>query len=117
MQKYSAHPNFKKKFFEALVLGYPNGRDPYTLTADVSLTGIGAILTQGTEDRVIAYDSRTLIKIERNCSATKLGLYAIVIFTHHFKNYILGQNFLQGTTGKSSESMIFKIQTVWSQDG
>ena len=36
------------------VLGYENDRDPYTLTTDASLTGIGPILTQnqGTEDRV-----------------------------------------------------------------
>ena len=48
----------------APVLDYPNDRDPYTLSTDASLTGIGAIRTQaqGTEDRVIAYASKTLSK-------------------------------------------------------
>ena len=57
----SAGAELKKNFLEAPVLGYPNDRDPYTLTTDASLTGVGAILTQkqGTEDRVIAYASKT----------------------------------------------------------
>ena len=56
----SAVAQLKKKLLEAPVLGYPNDTDPYTLTTDASLTRIGAILTQkqGTEDRVIAYDSK-----------------------------------------------------------
>ena len=80
----------------APVLGYPNDRDPYTLTTDASLTGIGAILTQkqGTEDRVIAYASKTLSKSQRNYSATKQELFAIVHFTQNFKNFSLGQHFL-----------------------
>ena len=55
----------KKKLLEAPVLGYPNDRDQYTSTTDASLTGIGAILTQkqGTEDRVIAYASKPLSKV------------------------------------------------------
>ena len=78
-----------KKLFEFPVLGYPIDRDQYTLTTDASLTGIGAILTQkqGTEDRVIAYASKTLSKSQRNYSATKRELFAIVHFTHYFKNY------------------------------
>ena len=92
----SAVAELKKKLLEAPVLGYPNERDRYTLTTDASLTGIGAILTQkqGTEDRVIAYASKTLSKSQRNYSATKRELFAIVHLTHYFKNYLLGQQFL-----------------------
>ena len=51
------------------------------------MTGIGAILTQkqGTEDRVIAYASKTLSESQQNYSATKRELFAIVRFTHYFK--------------------------------
>ena len=86
----------KKKLLEAPVLGYPYDRDQYTLTIDASLTGIGAILTQkqGTEVRVIAYASKTLSKNQRNHSANKRELFAIVHFTHYFKNYLFGQHFL-----------------------
>ena len=92
----SAVAELKKKLLEAPVLGYSNDRHQYTLTTDASLTGIGAILTQkqGTEDRVIAYASKTLSESQRNYSATKRELVAIVHFTHHFKNYLLGQHFL-----------------------
>ena len=92
----SAVAELKKKLLEAPVLGYPNDRDQYTLTTDASLTGIGAIFTQkqGTEDRVIAYASKTLSKSQRNYSATKRELFSIVHFTHYFKNYLIGQHFL-----------------------
>ena len=58
----------KSKLLSAPILRYPNERDPYTLTIDASLTAIGAILTQHqqTEDRVIAYASKTLNKGQRN---------------------------------------------------
>ena len=55
----------KKNLLDAPILGYPNDRNPYTLTTDASLTEIGAVLTQkqGTEDRVVAYASKNLSKI------------------------------------------------------
>ena len=87
----SAVAELKKTLLEAPVLGYPNDRDQYTLTTDASLTGIGAILTQkhGTEDRVIAYASRTLSKSQRIYSATKREFFAIVHLTHFFKTIYL----------------------------
>ena len=48
----SAVIELKKKFLEAPVLRYPNDWDPYTLTADASLTGIVANLTQKKERRI-----------------------------------------------------------------
>ena len=77
----------------APILGYPNNRDDFTLTTDASLTGIGAILTHGV-DRVIAYASKTLNKSQRNYSATKRELFAIVHFTNHFRTYLLGRKFV-----------------------
>ena len=92
----NAVTELKNKILDAPVLGYPNNRDQYTLTTDASLSGIGAVLTQkqGTEDRVIAYASKTLSKSQRSYSATKRELFAIVHFTQHFKNYLFGQHFL-----------------------
>ena len=95
----SAVAELKKKILEAPILGYLNDRDHYMLTTDASLTGIGAILTQkqGTEDRVIAYASKTLSKSQRNYSATERELFAIIRFTPYFKNYLPGQRFLNIT--------------------
>ena len=85
----------KVKLQSAPILGFPNDKDPYVLTTDASLYGIGAIVTQKQEwgDRVIAYASKTLNKGQRNYSATKRELFAIVYFTSHFKNYLLGRKF------------------------
>ena len=92
----SAVAELKKKLLETAVSAYPNDRDQYTLTTDASLTVNGAILThkQGTEERIIAYASKTLSKSQRNYSATKRELFAKFHFTHCFKNYLLGQHFL-----------------------
>ena len=78
------------------IMGYPNDTDPYTLTTDASLFGIGGIISQRQQwgERVIAYASKTLSKSQRNYSATKRELFAIVYFTQHFRNYLLGQKFL-----------------------
>ena len=80
-------------------MGYPNDTDTYTLTTDASLFGIGAIFSQRQQwdERVIAYASKTLNKSQRNNSATKRELFAIVYFTQHFRNYLPGQNFLSFT--------------------
>ena len=89
----SAVAALKKKLLEAPVLGYLNDRDQYTLTTDASLTSIGAVLTQnqGTEDRVFAYASKSLSQSQRNYSATKRELFAVVHFSHYFsKKYIHG---------------------------
>ena len=77
-------------------MGYPNDTDPYTLTTDASLFGIGAIIFQKQQwgERVIAYASKTLSKSQRNYSATKRELFAIVYFTQNFRKYLLGQKFL-----------------------
>ena len=85
----------KVKLQTAPFLGFPNDRDPYVLTTDASLYGIGAIVTQKQDwgDRVIAYASKTLNRVQRNYSATKRELFAIVYFTSHFKNYLLGRKF------------------------
>ena len=62
----------------APVLGYPNNINLYTLTIDASLTGNGeiSIQKQGTEDRVIAYASKTLSNVSELLQQLS-GLYLI----------------------------------------
>ena len=92
----SAVEQLKQALQKAPILGYPNDTDPYTLTTDASLFGIGAIISKRQQwgERVIAYASKTLSKSQRNYSATKRELFAIVYFTQHIRNYLLGQKFL-----------------------
>ena len=80
---------------QAPILGYPNFSEPFTLCTDASLVGIGAVLSQGKapQDRVIAYSSKTFSKGQRNYSATKRELFAVVYYTEYFKNYLGGSHF------------------------
>ena len=94
MECKSAVTKLNKKLLEAQVLGYPNDRDPYTLTTDASDTGAIPTQRQGTEDRVIGYVRKILSKHQLNYTATMQELFAIVHFTQHFINYLLGQHCL-----------------------
>ena len=75
------------------VLAYP---DCFVLDTDASDVGIGAVLSQPSEDgseRVIAYASRSLTRQEQIYCVTRRELLAVVEFTHHFRPYLLGKQF------------------------
>ena len=63
-------------------------------------TGIGAVLSQRAKDgheRVIAYGSWVFTKEERKYCATRRELLAVVTFTQHFCQYLVGQQFIPCT--------------------
>ena len=74
----------------------PTDLDKYILDTDASDTAIGAVLSQiqGGEERLIAYASRTYSRAEKNYCTTRKELLAVVYFTKHFKQYLLGSHFL-----------------------
>ena len=62
--------------------------------------GIAAVLSQYQKDgseRVIAYASRTLSRLEQRYCVTRQELLAVVIFVQHFRPYLLGREFLLHT--------------------
>ena len=61
------------------VLAYADYSKPFTLHTDTSSNGLGAVLyqTQGGEERVVAYASRSLKPSERNYPAHKLEFLAL----------------------------------------
>ena len=77
------------------ISGFPTETDTFVLCTDASLSGIGAVLSQnqGGFLKVIAYASKTLQKGQRNYSATKRELYAVVYYTHYFREYLIGRKF------------------------
>ena len=85
----------ERKIVVGTYFGVSEQSSKSTLTTDASLTGIGAVLTQQQEgiDRVISYASKTLNKSQKNYSATRRELFAVVHFTYHFKFYLLGRKF------------------------
>ena len=76
-------------------MGYPNDTDPYMLTTDASLSGIGTIISQKQQwdDRLIAYANKMPSNSQRNYSGNKRKVFAIVFFSQRFRNYLLRQKF------------------------
>ena len=52
-------------------------------------------------ERVIAYGSRVLSKPERRYCITRRELLAVVVFTAHFRLYLLGHHFVLRTDHSS----------------
>ena len=83
----------KEALSTAPVLGYPDFSREFILEIDVSLNGLGAILSQQGKDRQI----RSLHPSEKsmcNYSSAKLELLALKwVVTEKFRDYLLGSGF------------------------
>ena len=93
---HNAFQDLRRKLVSAPVLAFPDFSKPFLLDTDASDHGIGAVLSQVQEDGrecVIAYASRVLTKAERKYCVTRKELLAVVTFVHHFRHYLLGQQF------------------------
>ena len=92
----NAFQKLKEKFTEAPILGFSRFDAPFILYTDASDYGIGSVLSQkidGTE-RVIAYASRLLSKVERRGPTTEKEALAVVWSVKHFRPYLLGHRFV-----------------------
>ncbi|GFX74189.1 retrovirus-related Pol polyprotein from transposon 412 [Trichonephila clavipes] len=69
------------------------------LETDASNESVGAVLSQEIDgqERVVAYWSKCLSKLERNYCVTRKELLAIVKAIEHFHHYLYGQKFLLRT--------------------
>lgn len=79
----------------APILGYPLDHGEMILDMDASDTGIGAVLSQvqNGAERVLADGRRKLAKTEPSYCTMRRELLAIVDFTTHFRQYLLGRLF------------------------
>ncbi len=79
-----------------VMLSHPDDTKQYIIGADALDFGLGAWIAQkhGNELRTLSFASRSLSKPERNYSATKKELLAIVWAIDRFKNYIGGHKFV-----------------------
>ena len=91
----SAFCTLKRLLTEAPVLAFPDFSEEFILTTDASGIGLGAILTQriGVSERVIAFASRCLSKVEARYSATERECLAVVWAVRHFAVYLQGRPF------------------------
>ncbi|XP_063050302.1 uncharacterized protein LOC134445147 [Engraulis encrasicolus] len=98
-----AFDQLKRLLTTAPVLGYPLDQGNMVLDTDASDVGIGAVLSQVQlgRERVLAYGSRRLSKTEQNYCTTRRELLAVVEFTSHFRQYLLGRSFTVRTDHSS----------------
>jgi hypothetical protein len=68
---------------------------PFILDIDASCVGVGGVLFQvGRQgERVLAYFSRGLDRVERRYCVTRRELLAVVLPIRHFKFYLCGLPF------------------------
>uniref|UniRef100_A0A3B4WDD1 Gypsy retrotransposon integrase-like protein 1 n=2 Tax=Seriola lalandi dorsalis TaxID=1841481 RepID=A0A3B4WDD1_SERLL len=98
-----AFEELKVRLTSAPVLAYPLDSGEFFLDTDASDWGIGAVLSQmqGGEERVLSYGSRRLSPTEQNYCTTRRELLAVVEFTSHFRQYLLGRSFTVRTDHSS----------------
>uniref|UniRef100_A0A3B1IQI2 Gypsy retrotransposon integrase-like protein 1 n=1 Tax=Astyanax mexicanus TaxID=7994 RepID=A0A3B1IQI2_ASTMX len=92
----AAFEELKSSLTSTPVLGYPRDHGNLILDTDASNFGIGAVLSQVQDgaERVLAYGSRRLSSTEQNYCTTRRELLAVVEFTRHFRQYLLGRPFI-----------------------
>lgn len=95
----AAFTELKSRLISSPVLNFPNTYGQFVLDTDVSMTGLGAVLSQiqDGEERVIAYASKTLNRAQQNYCTTKRELLAVVFFINHFRHYLWGRHFVVRT--------------------
>ena len=81
------------------ILAMPNDEGTFVLDTDACEWSIGSVLSQVQQgqERVIAYAGRILSRNEVNYCITRKELLAIVHFTRHFRQYLLGRQFVVRT--------------------
>lgn len=94
-----AFEKLKHMLITAPILAHPDFSKPFILDTDASNQAIGAVLSQkvGTNEKVIAYASRTLSKAERKYCVTRKELLALVYFVKYFRHYLYGRRFTART--------------------
>src|SRR5580765_7264393 len=92
----NAFEKLKSMLLSSPVLSFPKGEEEFILDTDETNIGIGAVLSQRQlgKEKVIAYFSKVLSKVERNYCVTRRELLAIIDSLKFFRHYLLGRKFV-----------------------
>ena len=95
-EQAKAFADLKKIMVTAPVLACPRADDPFILDTDTSDFAIGAVLSQiqDGKERPDFFASKVLNSAQRAYYTTQKELLAVVVFTRHFRHYLLGRVFL-----------------------
>ncbi|KAG0752015.1 hypothetical protein G6F24_013859 [Rhizopus arrhizus] len=95
--------NLKKVLLEGTILAYPDLNRPFCVATDASNVGVGVVLYQVIDGKIkyISMMAKSLSKSERNYSATKRELLAVVYALKKFHKYLWGNHFTLYTDHKA----------------
>ena len=100
-----AFAELKRRLCTTPVLSSPHFERPFTLQTDASERGVGAVLSQHSEDgeeHPVAFFSRTLLPREERYSVyRRKECLAIKLAVHTFRVYLLGKPFIIQTDHRS----------------
>ena len=95
-----AFQKVKHALCTAPLLHYPTRDDPFILDTDASGWAMAGVLSQIQQGKecLLSYASNTLSRSQRNYSATKRELLAVVTYLKKFRHYLLGnENYIVRT--------------------
>src|SRR6266498_5085389 len=84
----------KRKLTEELILAYPDFTKMFKLYTNASDVGLGAVLMQEDDqekDRVICYEAKTLLPVEKNYPTTEKECLAVMWAMQKFKHFLGGE--------------------------
>ncbi|KAG1168619.1 hypothetical protein G6F70_009027 [Rhizopus microsporus] len=95
--------NLKKALQENVLISYPDLNEPFYVATDASNVGVGVVLYQKIDGKIhyISMMAKGLSKSERNYSATKRELLAVVYALKKFHKYLWGNHFTLYTDHKA----------------
>ena len=105
----TAHDKMKLLITSAGTLAYYDVKEEVTLGVDASKHGLGAVLMQ--EGKPVAYASKSLSLAEQDYAQIE-KMYAIVLGTKRFHQYIYGRNIAVTTDHKPLEAILSKPQSA-----
>ena len=94
--QHTAFEDLKLALQQDVMLHYPDLTRPFILKTDASGKALSGILVQKDDtgnERVVAYASRTLNKVEQNWSASERECIALIWAVKHFNCYLYGTRF------------------------
>jgi len=100
----AAFEQLKQALCSSTVLKSPDFNKPFTLQTDASDRGVGAVLSQSSEqgrDRPNAYFSRKLLPREERYSTVEKDCLAIQLAVQAFHSYLMGRRFTIETDHRS----------------
>src|SRR6266498_2108358 len=93
VSQQTAFDILKRKLTEEPILAHPDFSKMFKLYTDASDVGLGAVLMQEDDqgkDRVICYEAKTLLPVEKNYPTTEKECLAVMWTMQKFKHFLRG---------------------------